>query len=227
MPEARQIRGLIPARVIDSFRSALSLSNEKLDSVARWFSNHREFLTDREIEPSIFERAAEELGISQSELAGTVSLIMTFLVAQKPSGELDADYIREAGLADQEPHIRRLLSLVDIPSSEVEYSRQKGLALQSAIPTLDDVDVLCDLRVVFRRFPSATRSQEHIQDVKALLGLEPVIIINLELNDSTGKDVPCLFQVSEGGLRNLIKTLQEGLEQLEIANDVKTKVFQK
>ena len=220
MPNGSSLRGAIPSNVLESFRSALELSNDKLQGIGKWLSAHRDFVGDREIEPSLFERAAAELSITPAEFAGALSLVMTLLVSQRRPREIDHEYLKRLGLGAQSDKVDVLLGAVDIPASEVEYTRQKGLALQSAIPTLDDVDILCDLRAVFRRLPSASQSDQHLENVKLLLGFEPVVIVSLELNDSTGKDTPCLFQVSEAGMRHLIKTLQESLVQLEIVSDV-------
>ena len=59
-------------------------------------------------------------------------------------------------------------------------------------------------------------SEKHRSGVQTLLGFEPVVIVNMELNDASGDEHPTIFQVSEQGLRNLIKTLQESLAQVDI-----------
>lgn len=147
----------------------------------------------------------------------TVSLAMTLLHA----AERRADLLKQLDLNEFEKKVQVLLQPIDVPAPDLEYSRQRGLVLRSAIPTLADVDALCDLRAVFRHLPSGSKSESHTSKVGALLGFEPVAIVALELNDASGNDKPFVFQVSEQGLRNLIKTLQETLAQLEIVRNMK------
>jgi hypothetical protein len=216
MPSKALRLGSLPKSVRDGFRSAMALSDEVVARIGQWVKAHIELVGSPEFDSSDIERAAAEFGITPADFAHAVSLLMTILVAgdEKP-GEITPALLEELGFSDSEKKIR-LLVPTDIPFEDIEYSRQKGLAVQSAIPTLEDIDVLCDLRAVFRRFPSASDSQSHTSKVTVLLGFEAVLVLNLELNDASGKNTPCVFQVSEKGLRNLIKTLQEGLEQIQI-----------
>jgi hypothetical protein len=220
MVETSVMHGPIPQDVRESFRSALSLPSEKLQQIGQWIKGHPDFIGNRELDPSDLERASADLGMAESEFAGALSLVATLLFFSERPGQLTANDLRNLGLGDQEEKVRLLLTAIDIPAGDLEYSRQKALLLRSAIPTLDDVDALCDLRAIFRRVPSASASSTHLSSVKILLGFQPVAIVSLQLNDAAGQDSAYVFQVSEQGLRHLVKTLQEALAQVEIVKDV-------
>jgi hypothetical protein len=61
------------------------------------------------------------------------------------------------------------------------------------VPTLDDVDAVCDLRGIFSALPSGSKLGSHASEVRKFLGLEAVAIISLELNDASGEDNSCVF----------------------------------
>ncbi len=84
---------------------------------------------------------------------------------------------------------------------------------------LDDVDVHCYLRSIFRHFPAPDTSDSHAKAVRQFLGLEPVFLVSLTLNDSRGSDSVHVFQAGEAGLRSIIRTLQDSLAQLEVIRE--------
>jgi hypothetical protein len=108
-----------------------------------------------------------------------------------------------------------LLDGVQIESGEATYIRQRLVASQSVLPTVESVDVVCDLRGVFQESPSPSASKSHRDVVGKLLGFEPMVVIGLQLNDGAGNDTNCAFQMTERSLRYMLKTLEEGLVQLE------------
>jgi hypothetical protein len=203
----------LPKAVREGFQAAISLPTETLQKIAQWLKANPDFIA-KEYDSSDLERSAAALNLTEVEFAQALSLIGTLLVYGEHPGDIGD--LKDLGLTDYQDKVKLLLAAVDISQDEIGYSRQKGMVLRSAIPTLDDVDALCDLRAVFARLPSASSSEKHLQKVNSLLGFEPVAIVSLQLNNAAGKDDAPVFQVSETGLRNLIQTLQETLGQLEI-----------
>jgi hypothetical protein len=206
----------IPKGLRETFRSALGLPMDTLKQIGEWIKGHPDFIENQEVDSSELESAATALKLTKSEFAGALSLVATLLF----SGNTPDGFLKELGLGDHEEKARLLLSAVALPSAEVEYSRQKSLALGSAIPTLDDVDALCDLRAVFGRLPSGSSSEAHLKQVKTILGFEAVVVVGMKLNDAAGEDSAYVFQVSERGLHNLIKTLQQAMEQVHLIKSV-------
>jgi hypothetical protein len=167
MPEISVAQSPVPKSVREGFRATLSLPADALQEIGRWIKAHPDFIGTSEFEPADFERAAADLNLTEFEFAQALSLVGTLLVYGDQPGDVNA--LKDLGLTDQQDKVQVLLAAADIPHDEIEYSRQKGLVLRSAIPTLEDVDALCDLRAVFRRLPSASSTDRHIKNVKALL----------------------------------------------------------
>lgn len=221
MPEARFASGAIPSRVLEKFRSLLLLPDEKLKAINQWAKTHLQVLVDSQFEGFEVRSAAGEIGVHESELALAASLIASLLFSADVLGSIDIADLKEIGLGDLEEKGRLLLDGIMLPARELEYARQKGLAAQSVVATLEGAEALCDLRAVFGRLPSPSRSETHVRNVRTLLGFEPVVLVSLGLNDSVGNDTSTNFQITERPLRDLIKTLQEALAQLEIVKETK------
>jgi hypothetical protein len=201
----------------EGFRSVLALPDGSLNKIGRWARDHIEALISGDLSDDDIKPLAVQVGVGLQEISLALSLAMTVLMNSERSGDsLDLSAPQRLGIDDLDGKLQLLLAPIDIPYEELVKLRQNSFASRSIIPTLSDVDALCDLRAIFRSFPSGSPSERHRSGVKALLGFEPVVIVNLELNDASGNDRPAVFQVSEQGLRNLIKTLEESLVQIEI-----------
>jgi hypothetical protein len=211
----------IPRAVREDFKAILALPDEKLKSLGQWIMERFDALSSTaEIDDAEVKTIANRLGISRAEVAKASSLVLNVLMGGDRPGELDLEFVNDLGLGDLAGKLRILLqSTGDTSSTDLVRIRQKGIALGSAIPTLEGIDVLCDLRAIFRSFASGNPSTTHSDEAKALLGFEPVVIIGLQLNDASGEDTSPVFQLSEEGLLNLIKTLGESLTQLQIVKD--------
>ena len=209
----------LPKEILERFRPVLNLPDEKLRGINQWVKSNTRVLTDSNFKASEIRAAAADIGIDQRDLLQAISFLGTLMFGAEVSGSADAEALKELGLGDLSEKAAILLHGIQISAEEAEYSRQKGLYVNFVMPTLESVDVLCDLRAIFRRLPSPSRSEEHERDVKVLLGFEPMVLVSLELNDAADKDSVCAFQVPERGLRSLIKTLQEALIQVEMLKE--------
>jgi hypothetical protein len=218
MAEVTVVRAPLSRMAAQRLRSVLALPDEKLRAINKWAKTHlRTFLQGEEDDLLEIEK---ELGISRSDFRDAMSLFSTALMNEETPGSVNIDTyvarLRESGLGDVAQKANLLLEGISIPSDEAIYIPQKSLAIRSVVPTLEDADVLCELRAVFRRLPSPSPSSVHQEHVKNLLGFEPLVLVSLHLNDSAGNDKACTFQVTEKSLRALLKTLNEASDQLEI-----------
>lgn len=217
------VRPEIPRGLLPRFKSVLSLPDERLRAINEWAKAHLSTVIDQDIGGLELRSIASEIGISRSDLLAAFSVLGTVLVGDDADQASPIDSyvaeLREIGLGDVADKARVLLDGIEVAPKTAEYVRQKGIALQSAVPTLAAAEVVCDLRGVFRRFPSPSPSSTHERNVKTLLGLEPVVLVRLDLNNPSGLDVAYSFQATETGLRYLLKTLREAATQLEILRE--------
>ncbi len=224
MPESELRLGPIPKSVVERFRAVLSLPEDKLRKINEWAKAHLHLIVSEKFDAGEIESASASTGVRKSELMFAVSLLGTMMLAGDAPGTIQLDDLEELGLGDLADKAKLLLSGISVPAQDAEYTRQKGVALSSVVPTLDSVDVTCELRAIFGRFPSPSRSEAHESKVKELLGFEPVALVSVELNDAVGNDSSCVFQVTETGLRSLLKTFQEAVAQIEIIKDAQKKI---
>jgi hypothetical protein len=126
------------------------------------------------------------------------------------------EQLKKQGLGAVAEKVKILLAGIDPTPAEIELARRRTIAIQSVVPTLDDVDCVCELRAIFRTLPGPFQSAKHREKVKALLGFEPVVLVKIQTNDARNEDKLCVFQSTETGLRALIQTLEQAIEQLQI-----------
>ena len=204
----------LPEAVVGRFKQVLSLPPETLKKMNGWLKANTSVLTNGTAEEAELKSTAAELGLRKSDLRLAVSFVGSMTL-----GGFTMTDLEELGLADLLDKAKTLLDGIEIPEKEAEFVRQKRLVMQSVLPTLESVDGLCELRAIFGRLPSPTESEEEGARAKALIGFEPVALIGIFLNDACDNDTTCIFQVHERGLRNLIKTLQQLLAQVEVLKD--------
>jgi hypothetical protein len=222
MPEHRFVtQANLPEELSVKYRSLLSLPVDRLRALNEWAKSN--LGTVLQAEASIDLRAVStELRVSRGDLINAISFLGTMLLDEADAGtdtsedivSFQAERLDDVGLGDLKERAKVLLAGVTLSADQAEYIRQKGLALQSVVPTLEGANVVCDLRSVFRRFPSPSPSARHEEGVRAFLGFEPVALVALEVNDASGNDTTCTFQTTEASLKSLVKTLQEALGQL-------------
>jgi hypothetical protein len=209
----------LPASLRELFRSGLSAREEELGKINVWARANARQLLAGEVD---FDAVAEELAIPNQEIYRALNLIGNILYRGDPLGSVDvegyATALEEPG-SDLSARARVLLDGIQVERGEAEYARQRGMVSQTVVPTLGSAAALCELRAVFQDVPSPSNSKLHREGVSKLLGFEPMAVVNLEINDPSGNDTNCAFQVTEKGLRNILKTLEEALVQLEVIRE--------
>jgi hypothetical protein len=219
----------VPKFLQDRLQFLFTLPQEKWQLLREFVQAHlQQVLEDKDLEDEVRTLSAQ-LDVSRSAVYAALSFIGSLCIAlgdQEPehTSHLLAQIVNEAGLGSVSEQLKLLMEEAKISPQAAAYHRQKAIALQSILPTLDDVDIVCDLRLIFRRLPSPSRSEQHEESVKALLGFEPVAIMNLELSDSAGEKSVSVFQLTENGLRNLQKTLEAASAQFDAAKKVADKL---
>jgi hypothetical protein len=83
------------------------------------------------------------------------------------------------------------------------------------LPTLEDIDIVCDLRPVFEDYVYPLAQTETIQH-KRLLGFTYMVLADLQTEDHMGKKHRLAFQMTEHSLRDLEAAIKRAHEQLDI-----------
>jgi hypothetical protein len=220
MPEVETKTGLqLPTGLRELFRSGLSSREEELAKINAWAKSNVRLLLMGEAD---FDAAAEDLAVPNQEVYRSLQLIATLLYRSDPVGSVDVEgyaaALEETG-SDLPAKARILLDGIQLDRSEAEFARQRGMVSQAILPTLSSASALCELRAIFQDLPSPSATKSHREAVSKLLGFEPMVVVGLELNDSSGNDSSCTFQMTEKSLRNIVKTFEDALVQLEVMRE--------
>jgi hypothetical protein len=210
MPDGSQI----PEPMLERIRIGLSLPDEKLKALNDWAKkNYGSLITSEFTDTSIYD----QLNIPAEPFYGACSAITTYLFENDVPG-LDAyvEQLKKQGLGELTEKVKILLGGINPTRAEIELVRRRTIATQAVVPTLSDVDCVCELRAVFRSLPGPFQAEQYREKARALLGFEPVVLVNITTNDASGEESLCVFQATENGLRSLIQTLEEAAEQLGV-----------
>ena len=143
------------------------------------------------------------------------AVAITQLNRKTSTDDFAADLVTLGFPTDAADKAKALLQGVTVPQETGDFLLKSSFAATLGIPTVTDVDLLCDLRAVFGDIPSSDPSKDHDEQVKTLKGLVPVVLLSLEYRDEARQDHAIVVQFQEGGYRRFIRTLQDGLAQLE------------
>lgn len=209
----------LPEGLKEILQAGLAAREEELAKVNAWArSNARQLIAGEVDYPSV----AEEIGISVDSLYRPFHLIASLLYRGDPIGSIDVEsYATALGAVDSNlpAKARVLLAGIQVEKEEAGFARSRGVVSQAVLPTLGSFSALCELRAVFQELPSPSTSKMHREAVGNLLGFEPMVIIGLETNDFSSNDTSSSFQVTERALRNMIRTLEDALLQLEVVRE--------
>lgn len=85
------------------------------------------------------------------------------------------------------------------------------------LPTIDNLNVVCDARAVFGGFPEGA---EHTRaSYKTILSLEPIVILEIISSDNYGQRQRTAFQMTEKDLQWVRRLLTRAQEQLTILKE--------
>jgi len=210
----------IPEQLVRVFRAALSMPEEDLRKINGWARSNVLSLVAGDFNPEVL---SEELGVPSVGIYRAGQMISSVLFLSEPPGAVDLDILgaalTEMGEGQRVGNARTLLDGVRLDPSDAEYARQKSFVSQVVLPTLESIAAVCDLRGVFKSMPSPSMAKSHRRAVSNLLGFEPLAVVGIELSDASGNESTCSFQVNEKGLRTIVKTLEEALQQLEVLRE--------
>lgn len=132
----------------------------------------------------------------------------------------------------QLPDIQRDLLLLNCPRESIErlgpllerlrpardrvYRENMRIYHENAVvPTLEDIDVVCDLRPRFGGTVYPLQEGDPVEYTK-LLGYSYMVLVDLSTEDPDGKKRRLAFQMTEATLADLQAALQRAKEQLDI-----------
>jgi hypothetical protein len=102
------------------------------------------------------------------------------------------------------------------PVRERAYNHYMRSESENAVlPTLEDIDVVCDLRPIFEDFVYPAPMTQNVKHTK-ILGFTHMVLVELVTEDTSGRTHRLAFQMTEEGLYDFEATLRRAHEQLDI-----------
>jgi hypothetical protein len=123
-------------------------------------------------------------------------------------------------LGCSQPEIETMISFLNTlgPIRESVWAKN-NIRIQrlDGLPTMDNLNVICDARAVFGGFPEGI--DQHDNSYKTLLGLVPIVIMEIICSDNYGRRERTAVQMSEDQFERLRKILAQANEQLTILKE--------
>jgi hypothetical protein len=85
------------------------------------------------------------------------------------------------------------------------------------LPTMDNVNIICDARAVFGGFPEG--AEQVRESYKTLLGLTPIVILEIISSDNYGRRERSAFQMNDEQFEWFRKAMNRAHEQLTILKE--------
>jgi len=94
------------------------------------------------------------------------------------------------------------------------------------LPTLEDIDVVCDIRPIFEDYVFPAPAEGTGVDYKKIVGFSYMVLMELLSEDGEGKTRKLSFQMTEKSLADLQSALQRAHEQLDILKSSTREILQ-
>jgi hypothetical protein len=210
----------------EDFRTDLAslarLSNKNLTVLQRWFSESREFGT---MDWQDYQEAFRRTDLTIEAFEGHVSLVQLVLnrwQAEKLGlAEVAADF-GKLGLSPAAVRkLTKFFATLEKAGERVYLASIRNFHETAALPTIDDVNIICELRPLFG--DPAYEGRPMGRDYDKLLGFAELVLLEI-VGSGPGDDlVRSTYQLAERDLDLLLEGLNRAKRQLEIMKAWKNK----
>ena len=203
-----------PDDFADNLKTLLSAQPSAWDALARWFLTTDSF----NIDDAVASPAAIASPLSPAQYRTCVSVLHYLLEAwyetNKQLSDLQQDLLVLGLGATEVDRLGALLKRLEPVKDRVYASFMRFEHENAILPTLEDIDVVCDIRPVFEGYvyPLGKGGVDHSK----LLGFSYMVLMELFTEDIEGKTRRISFQMTEDTLADFQVALKRASEQLDI-----------
>lgn len=130
-------------------------------------------------------------------------------------GTIQRDLMLVGRERDEIERLGALLKRLEPLKEKAWGSYMRSEAENAVLPTLEDIDLVCDLRPVFEDYVYPLPDTETGQH-KKLLGFVYMVLAELQTEDSMGRKQRLALQMTEHGLSDLEAAIRRAKDQLDI-----------
>lgn len=211
----------------EEFRANLQqlaeLNNEDLNFVRDWFLNSKGFGT---LDWPDFAEVQSRSGFSVEDFERTVSIVQYLLTrwkAERLSVESVIADLKTFGIeAESLEKLRTFLQSLEDVGERVYLDTVRRFHENAGLSTIDDVNVVCDLRPLFKDPAYEARPMGNSYDT--MLGFTVVYILEIVTSGVDDQKQRCSFQLSEGDFDHLLEGLTRAKQQFQILKSWKDAV---
>jgi hypothetical protein len=113
-------------------------------------------------------------------------------------------------------HLGTLLRRLEPVQKQAYASFMRSEHENAILPTLEDIDVVCDMRPVFEDYVFPAPAKASGVNYRSLIGFSYMVLVELVTEDIEGKTRKLAFQMTEKSLADLQGALDRAREQLDI-----------
>jgi hypothetical protein len=185
------------------------------DALAKWFLTTDSF----DVDDAVASPAAIASPMAPAQYRNCVDALQYLLEAwretNKQLSDLQQDLLVLGLSATEVDRLGTLLKRLEPIKDRVYASFMRFEHENAILPTLEDIDVVCDIRPVFEDYVYPLPENRAVDHTK-LLGFSYMVLMELLTEDIEGKTRKISFQMTEDTLADFQVALKRASEQLDI-----------
>jgi hypothetical protein len=204
-----------PEELADDLKTILSVDPVAWETLAKWFLTTDSFDVDDAMTSPIL--AASPLSPSQFRKCanGLQYLLEDWHLSGLQVSDLQKDLLVLGLSANEVDRLGALLERLEPIKRRVYASFMRSEHENAVLPTLEDIDVVCDIRPVFEDYVYPIPEKGAVRHTN-LLGFSYMVLMELFTEDIGGETQKISFQLTEATLTKFQEALRRASEQLGI-----------
>jgi hypothetical protein len=204
-----------PDDFADNLKTLLSAQPPAWDALARWFVTTDSF----DVDDAVASPVAIASPLAPAQYRSCVRVLQYLLEAwretNKQLSDLQQDLLVLGLTAIEVDRLGTLLKRLEPVKDRVYASFMRFEHENAVLPTLEDIDVVCDIRPVFEDYVYPLPENSAVNHTK-LLGFSYMVLMELFTEDIEGETRKISFQMTEDTLADFQVALKRASEQLDI-----------
>jgi hypothetical protein len=213
-----------PDDFADNVKTLLAADQPAWETLAKWFLTTDSFDVDAAVGSPVIAASSLLPGQYRKCAGGLEYLLEAWYVSGLQLSDLQHDLLVIGLSANQVDRLSTLLQRLEPVKARVYTELMRFEHENAVLPTLEDIDVVCDMRPIFEDYVYHPTPEKRAVSHKKLLGFSYMVLMELLTEDIEGKTQKMSCQMTEDILGDFQAALRRAAEQLDILK-AKTRDF--
>lgn len=203
----------------ESFRRGLivllGLDNDDWEAIEKWFLTTASFDSEAALSSDAFSNSSMTPERATESIEVVKFMLEAWHIHDLELPAIERDFMVLGRTPEEIERLGALLRRLEPIKEKAWASYMRSENENAVLPTLEDIDMVCDMRPIFEDYvfpPPHTETGRH----KKLLGFTYVILAELQTEDSGGRKQRLVFQMTKERLTELEATVRRAKDQLAI-----------